>query len=632
MVDRRPKMEQPRKRRRRRGNWARVVIALLVLVLGYTLLKVQVFSADRYALMAKENRMRPITVRAPRGTIYDRHGDVVAENIVGYRVLLMPAPLDSLKAEVARLQPFLQMSDDQVEAAFRRYLRSPNLPMEVLSDAPADVVARLQERHFQYPSVLIHEYPKRHYPAGAAIAHLIGYVSEISEAELKMPEFSEYEQGRWIGKAGLERQYETRLGGEPGVRYLEVDAAGRIKRWLPEEMGEPSVPGRDLQLYLDLDLQKYIATIFPKEFNGGMVALDPRTGGILAYYSHPSFDPNWFVGGITYPRYKQLRDNPDKPLLDRVGNSAQPPASTWKLALAAMALDLDVIDPTAHMPIPCTGGMSYGGRYARCWGVHGYQDLPGGIKNSCDVYFYQVGIKIGLERYIKTGLRFGFPKRTGIDLPSESANQFPTGLDYWVRRFGYKPAENEIMALSIGQGPQTMTLLRMAQIYAAISRPDGRVPAPRLAMAQPPADTFHINLTASDSWYMEKGMREVLSPGGTAYLSRLPDWDIMGKTGTAQAPSGPDHAWFVGMGGPEGKQPEIVVAGFLEHGQHGTEASGYVAEAINFYLDRKYGHPFQIYATPRLRGAHGLPYSWEKLSRPLFVPPKPTENAQQPQQ
>ncbi len=623
MIDRRTKVEQPRSQRKRRGTWARVVIALLVLVLGYTLYHVQVASAARYALMAKENRMRPITVRAPRGTIYDRHGDVVAENVVGYRVLLMPAPIDSLRAEIARLQPLLAMSDDEVEAAFRRYRRAPAFPMEVLSDAAPGVVARIEERRYLYPSVLIHEYPKRHYPAGSAIAHLIGYVSEISEAELKRPDFAGYQQGRWIGKAGLERQYERVLGGEPGVRYLEVDAAGRIKRWLPEEMGEPPIPGHDLQLYLDLDLQKYIAAIFPRNLNGGMVALDPKTGGILAYYSHPSYDPNQFVGGISATLWKQLNTDPNKPLLDRVGGSAQPPASTWKLAVAAMALDLGVLDPEAHMPVPCTGGMSYGGRYARCWGVHGYQDLVGGIKNSCDVYFYQVGIKIGLERYIKTGLRFGFTQRTGIDLPNEIANTFPDGLDFWRRRFGYTPAENEIMALSIGQGPQTMTLLRMAEIYAAISRPDGRVPSPRLAMGRPPADTFHINLDARDVWYLEAGMRRVLSPGGTAYLSRLPDWDIMGKTGTAQAPSGPDHAWFVGLGGPTGRPVDIVVAGFLEHGQHGTEASGPVAEAINFYLDRKYGHPFQMYATPRLRGEHGLPVDWSKLGRPVVDPPKP---------
>ncbi len=567
--------------------------------------------------------MRPIPVRAPRGTIYDRHGNVVAENVVGYRILLMPAPMDSLKKQIERLQPYLRMSEASVDLAFRKYRRAPNLPMEVMSDAPAQVVARLQERRYEFPSVLIHEYPQRNYPAGSAIAHLVGYVSEISESELKQPQFEGYQQGRWIGKAGLERQYERVLGGQPGVRYLEVDAAGRIKRWLPEDVGEPSVPGHDVQLYLDLDLQKYIATIFPKEFNGGIVALDPKSGGILAYYSNPSYDPNAFVGGISAQLYRGLTQNPNKPLLDRVGASAQPPASTWKLAVAAMALDLDAIDPEGHMPLPCTGGMSYGGRYARCWGVHGYLDLVGGIMNSCDVYFYQVGIKIGLDRYLKTGVRFGFPKKTGIDLPNEIANTFPDSRDFWMRRFGYRAQDPEILSLAIGQGPQTMTLLRMAQIYAALSRPDGRVPAPRLAVGYPPADTFHIDLTPRKVWYLEAGMRRVLGPGGTAYLSRLPDWDIMGKTGTAQAPSGADHSWFVALGGPEGKEPEIVVAGFLEHGHHGYVASGPVAEAINFYLDRKYGHPFELYATPRLRGQHNMPYDWSKLSRPVVDPPKP---------
>ncbi|MGH7483596.1 MAG: penicillin-binding protein 2 [Longimicrobiales bacterium] len=627
-MDRRPRIEQPRGQRRRRGGWARIAIGLLTVTLAWGLFRVQVAAGDRYETIAKENRMRPIVVRAPRGTIYDRHGRVVAENIVGYRVMLMPAPLDSLRKQVSMLAPVLGMDSADVAYAFRKYGRSPNYPMIVTDDADPVAVARLMERRTEFPQALIHQYPKRHYPAGPAVAHFIGYVAEISESELEQPEFADYVQGRWIGKAGLERTYEDLLGGEPGVRYLEVDAKGRIKRWLPEEMGVPPIPGEDLQLYLDIDLQKYMAEIFPKQYNGGMIAIEPQTGGVLGYYSNPSYDPNEFVGGISGELYRSLLENEDKPLLDRVVGSAQPPASTWKIAVAAMALDVGAITPEEYMPIPCSGGMSYAGRYARCWGVHGRMNLVAGIKNSCDVYFYQVGIKIGFERYLETASRFGLSEETGIDVPHEVAPFIPASPQWWVEELGYTPLAPEIMSMAIGQGPQIMTPVKMAHLYAAIVQPDGTVPAPRLAMnGGLPRDTFSLNIDATDVWYIEAGLRRVVGPGGTAYLSRLPEWDLMGKTGTAQACANcplPDHAWFVGVGKhPDKEEAEIVVAIFLEHGLHGSDSSGYVAEAIAFYLDRKYGHPFVMWQTPRERNKNGLSADWSQLGRPIVDPPFP---------
>src|SRR5690606_8709329 len=193
---------------------------------------------------AKGNRLRPWVGPAPRGTIYDRHGRIVAENDVGYRVLVMPAPMDSILAVVERLRPILGLTDDEIERALRKYRRESHLPMVLDHDASYSAVSRLQERRFLFPGVLIHEYPKRRYPAGAEWENLVGYVAENSEAELALSEFSGYSQGRWIGKAVIERSYERVLGGEPGMRYVEVDALGRIKRWLPEEAGVPAIPGR----------------------------------------------------------------------------------------------------------------------------------------------------------------------------------------------------------------------------------------------------------------------------------------------------------------------------------------------------------------------------------------------------
>lgn len=626
MLRRTSRIQQPRAQRRRRGVGAKLLLALALIFLVTPLYRLQVSATEEYTMQARQNRMRPVVVRAPRGTIYDRHGRVVAENIVGWQVLLMPAPEDSLRAQIERLLPITEMDSADIAYAFRRYRLARHLPMELMRDAPPEVAARLLERMHEYPGVLVQEYAKRHYPSGPAVAHFIGYVNEVSPRDLESERFKGYEQGRWIGKAGLELQYEEHLGGTPGVRYLEIDARGRIQGFLPpDSVGVPPVPGKDLHLYLDLDLQEYIAEIFPKDSTGAIVAIDPKTGGVLAYYSNPSYDPNAFIGGVSNAYYSQLRDDPAIPLLDRVVGSGQPAASTWKLAVAGTALDLGVIRPDEYMPIPCTGGLFYG-RYAKCWYTpgHGRMNLIEGIKNSCNVYFYQLGIRIGLERFLETGTRLGFDRKTGIDVPHEILPNFPTGLDYYERRFGYRPNDNEVLSLVIGQGPITMTAIKLAHIYSALTAPNGSVPAPRLAMdMDAQRDTFHFNLDAQDRWYLEAGMRRVVGPGGTAALSRLVEWDFIGKTGTAQNPHGPDHAWFVGTGARKpGDEPEIAVTMFMEFAEHGYTASGYVAEAINFYLSRKYGVPFRKYATPRLRFNKGLPVNWN-YSIPVVDPPMP---------
>ncbi len=630
MLRRTARIQHARHDRNRRGTGARVIVALIFVFLITPLYRLQVSATEEYTLQAKHNRMRPVVVRAPRGTIYDRHGRVVAENVVGYQVLLMPTSLDSLRAQVARLQPILRLDSANLAIAFRRWQRARHLPMELMRDAPPKVAARLMERMTELPGVLVQEYAKRHYPAGPSIAHFIGYVSEISDRELESERFRGYELGRWIGKAGIEAQYEEHLGGKPGVQYLEIDARGRIQRrgrdlFLPADIGEPAVPGKDLHLYLDLDLQEYISEIFPKEWTGAIVALDPRTGGILSYYSNPSYDPNQFIGGIPSTLWRTLNADPAKPLLDRVVGSGQPAASTWKLAVAGMALDLGVIKPEEYMPIACSGGLYYG-RWASCWlpGGHGRMNLVEGIKNSCNVYFYQLAIRIGLERFLSTGTRLGFNRKTGIDVPHELQPIFPASTEYWQGRFGYRPNDNEVLSLAIGQGPLTMTAMKLAHIYSALTAAEGRVPAPRLAMnMDTKRDTFEFRLDRRDAWYLEAGMRRVVGPGGTAQNSRLVEWDFIGKTGTAQNPHGPAHAWFVGAGARRpGDVPEIAVTMFLEFAEHGYTASGYVAEAINFYLSRKYDKPFRMYATPRLRLAHGLPVNWDWFT-PVTDPPQP---------
>jgi penicillin-binding protein 2 len=625
------KLNPQRAQRARRSLAARGIVLAVVALLGYTLFQLQVVHGEEYALTARHNRLRELPVPAPRGTIYDRHGRVVAENIPGYLIQLMPGPVESMNAQIERLRPVLGLEEEQIQRARRRWTRQRHLPLVLLEDAPDHAVAALVERRHQFPGVLVHQYAKRHYPAGAAIAHFIGYTGEINDRQLASADYAGYQLGQWIGQHGLERQYERLLGGVPGKRYLEVDAWGRIKRWLPEDMAVAPVPGRDLHLYLDLDLQQYIAEIFPKEWTGAIVAMDPRTGGVLAYYSNPSYDPNLFIGGISNADYRRLTEDRRKPLLDRVVASGQPAASTWKLAVAGMALDLGVITPEQYMPQACTGSYFYG-RAARCWYTagHGRQNLVEAIKNSCNVYFYQVGVKIGLKRFLEHGTRLGFNDRTGIDVPHEIQPNFPADVEWYQRRWGYTPNDNEVLSLAIGQGPITMTIIKLAHIYAALTAPGGRVPAPRLAMESgAPADTFEFHTTPRDRWFLEAGMRRVVAPGGTAGLSRLANWEFVGKTGTAQNPHGRSHAWFVGTGArAPGEPPEIAVTMFLEFAEHGYTASGYVAEAVNFYLDRAYGREFRKWATPRLRAAHGLPYDYAAFSAPVVDPPMPSVRAE----
>ena len=628
MVQHRGRLETPRWKREKRAVLARVIVAVTVVGLVYSLVRIQVLRAEEFALEARANMLRPVTVRAPRGTIYDRHGQVIAENRVAYQIQLMPAPLDSLRMQVGELAPVLGLTPADTALSFRKFRASPNRPMIVLNDASMDQVARIEERRREFRHVLIHEYPKRFYPAGESVAHLVGYVAEISEQELQEPKFADYRQGRWVGKQGLERQYERQLGGEPGLRYLEVDARGGIKRWLPESMGVPPIPGQDLHLYLDLDLQRYgamlvretAASLGLEKAQGAFVAIDPRTGGVLALYSNPTYDPNLFTGGIPTDIWNSLRDDPTKPLLDRATGAAQPPGSTFKMAMGAMALEAGVIEADEFMPIACSGGMSYAGRYQRCWTSHGIRmNLPLGLRHSCDVYFYQVGIRLGFDKFMELGSRLGFSSKTGVDLPSEIASTYPTTHEWWQRRYGIPFQPSEIMSLAIGQSAVTWTPLKVAQSVTGFARPDGRIVVPRIVQtAEPPEFQGEYNIDKDQIAAIRKGMRLVLGPGGTAGLSRITDWDVGGKTGTAQNPHGADHALFVGWGGPHGQEPEIVAAMLIYFGESGSQtASGPVMNAINFYLDRKYGEPFDRYATPREKSRLGMPFDWQAVNQPI---------------
>ena len=575
----------------------------------------QVVRNSAYTVQSDKNRLRPLPIPAARGTIYDRYGRIVAGNAPGYALALLPAPEDTLRAALNSLAPVLGLSPARIRQLLIRHRDERTQPLVVSNDLTFEQASALEENLHAYPRVVIDMRPKREYAVGKSIAHLIGYVSEISKTELTKPQFAGYTQGQIVGKAGLERAYEARIGGRPGIRYVEVDARGRIVSGLNAKSLASVAPvaGQPLQLYLDLGLQEFVSRIFPDTMRGAIVAMEPGTGHVLAMYSNPAFDPNQFIGGISSTLWQDLNTNPGKPLLDRAALGLYPPGSTFKLATAAIALELNAVDPNAFMPIPCRGGLQYGNRYFKCWERrgHGFVNLPDAIRHSCDVYFYQLGLKIGLQRMLAEGTRLGFAKKSGIDLPIDRAGNFPSEPDWYWRHFGWKPTQAEVLNLAIGQGPNDQTPLKMAQFYAALAA-DGRVGPPRIAaLPDDGSDAgWDLHLSAENLKWLREGLRRVTAPGGTAAMSALEHWDWIGKTGTAQNPHGADHAWFVGMAGPRGGAPEVVVAALVEFGAHGSEAAQYAAKAADYYLRRKHHMRTDSIQTLREYLVTGRPTPW----------------------
>jgi penicillin-binding protein 2 len=300
-------------------------------------------------------------------------------------------------------------------------------PVPVLSNLSFEQVSRLEERGQRPPGVLMEARPIRRYPAGAAVAHLVGWVAEISDRELDDPQWVGIRSGQHIGKSGVERSYERALAGKTGSRYVEVNSRGQLVRPFAQQLSQAPTPGGDVKLTIDLDLQRFAHQVFPEGKRGAVVAMVPSTGEILAMYSAPTYDPNLLVGGITRSVWSQLNTDPGRPLINRAAKGTYPPASTWKLVTAMLGLERKVITPEKPMPIACSGGMWYAGRYSRCdrREGHGPQNMIQAIANSCNVYFYQLGIALTLQTLAEEGTRLGFGRRTGVDLPGEAGGTFP---------------------------------------------------------------------------------------------------------------------------------------------------------------------------------------------------------------
>ncbi len=582
-------------------QYASVAIFLL-LIAGFWRLQVQ--NPQVYDERAQANSVKSAPLIAPRGRILDRDGRVIVDNRASFKLLLAR---ESLKTE--HLKPIasgLDLDYDDLMAKVRRFRSRPSYEPMVLKGelSPADLAFVDSHRDF-FPELLVVQAQSRLYPENGMLAHVIGYTGEISEEELDDPQFAKYDPGQVIGKFGIERQYNDSLTGVDGQRQVVVDNRGQVHQVLATK---PATPGKDLKLTVDLDLQAVAelsmdsglneAPLHVDHKNGAVVALDPNTGEVLAMVSRPTFDPNRFAGHIKTKDWKEINDNPDHPLLNRAIQDAQSPGSTFKPIMAIAGLETGTID--SEWTVHCAGGASFFGRYYKCHlkSGHGTVSLHKGIVDSCDVYFYNVGNKMGIDNIAYYADIMGYGKTTGIDLPGERTGLVPSTA--WVMRTQHhKWYAGDTISVSIGQGELTVTPLQLARAFAGLSvggvwrRPHLTKDAP--AAADKPVEWPIQPKNVKD---VVSGMYGVVNEGGgTGVRAAIPGIAVCGKTGTAQVASNDfvkahghegnymDNVWFVGFAPCD--KPEIVVAAFFEHGFESKYACPIVRDVMKAYFDKK---------------------------------------------
>jgi penicillin-binding protein 2 len=577
----------------RRGRSAGILAGTALGILLVAFFRAQVIEHAEFALQSDDNRLNEVPLPAPRGMILDRNGQVIAENIPGYNVSILSSRPESLRASLQRLSAILPLSDSQVDVVVRRFRAAPSRPAVILTDATFDQVSVLEEERNRFPSLVIQAAPKRHYPDGPAVASIVGYTGEINEAELATEAYKDYRPGQQIGRAGLERQYEAVIHGKDGSRFVEVDARGRVVREAGARPDRLPEAGPDLRTSIDLDLQRFTASLFDSTMQGGAVAMDPTTGAVLALHSAPIFDPNDFIGGISSAKYRALLQDPRNPLYNKALQGRYPPASTFKLATAVIALQSGIVGLGDYMPEPCTGAYQFGTRPFRCWEKdgHGSLTLAQAIEKSCDVYFYQLGLKLGLDRFLAGGTALGFGQPTGIDLPDEKAPGWPDARAYFDRLYGRGGWTNAVtLNLAIGQGQNDQTVLSMARFYTALAT-DGNAARPWI-VERPVERKKLFDLTAGQMAGLREALHGVVSTRGTAASAAIKGVEVAGKTGTSQNPHGKDHGWFVGFAPKE--NPKIVVAVLVAFGEHGYIAARIASKMMERYLKTTVIQPVNV--------------------------------------
>jgi penicillin-binding protein 2 len=571
---------------RRRLNLAAAATVVAFLLLLGRLWALQVLRGEEMAAQSENNRIRLRRVQAARGRVVDRHGQVLIDSQASFDAVLVPEDARDLETTVENLAQFLEQDAAETKAVLDRAAgRPPFQEVLVKRDLDWSEVVAVETHQLELPGVSLRITPSRTYPQKQVLAHVLGYVGEVTPEDLARDH--RYRSGDLVGKAGIERMFERYLRGVPGGQQVEVDALGRELRVLQEE---EATAGNTLVLTVDLGLQMAAEEALGDQA-GAIVALDPRNGEVLAITSHPSFDPNQFTRGIRADEWRALLEHPRHPLTHRAVQGQYPPGSTFKMIVAAAALQEGIINPFTR--IHCSGSLHFGGRDFRCWrkGGHGWMNVHEALVNSCDVFFYQVGQRLGVDTIAKYARAFGLGAPSGIGFADEKGGTVPD--THWKRkRFKAPWYPGETLSVAIGQGYVTATPLQMAEAVAAVAT--GVRYRPHIVQRVETADGTTIKQFTREEMerlpiretalaQVQDALRDVVGRG-TGKNARLEDIAVAGKTGTSQVVTigrervaaknlpwkSRDHAWFIAYAPAD--DPQIAVATLVEHADGGGGA------------------------------------------------------------
>lgn len=584
------------------------IIVAIFLVLAYGLWRLQVVNSDTYALQAEKNRIRTVPILAPRGRIFDREGRIVVDSYPSSSALLLRDQSRDLYADVDLIARGLHMDPSEVRERIRRFSSLPQYqPIFLKDDITPDELQFVEAHRNELPELDTITAYRRLYPRKGFLAHLVGYVGEVTEDMLNQPQFEFYSPGDVVGISGVEKQYNPILMGTNGSRRSVVNSRGKEVGRLGETA---AVPGKPLKLTIDIDLQ-IAAEEALDDRNGAIVAMNPHNGEILAMVSRPTFDPNRFAVRISREDWNKLVTDPDKPLLNKAIQAQLAPGSTFKVIMSVAGWQEGIAQT---LNVYCNGGATFYGQRHGCWvkGGHGAVSLEKAIYQSCDVFFYTLADKLGIERIAKYATELGLGQKTGIDLPNEASGTMPSE-EWKVRTFKQRWFAGETISVGIGQGAVAVTPVQLMRAVGAVSM-DGRMVVPHVVNPTDlPPGYVEVNHSTevknvpidSAGWnFITDAMGRVLLPEGTAPLAHIPGIDIAGKTGSAQVVSLATRAkyanneafaqngWFVGF--TPRRNPDIVVAVLFQGGEHGPLAARLATQVIKAYVDKQRRQPPKV--------------------------------------
>lgn len=577
-----------------------IVLASFIVLLS-RLFYLQILQGKDYHRLSEINSIRLEDVAPTRGLILDRHGKLLVDNRPSFELSIVLRHATSVAQTIDALSRYIDSSaKDLMDIIDARKGGGTYKPIMLKQDIGRDAVGVIEAHKYELPGIQVHVKPIRHYIENERAAHLIGYLSEISAAELSNQKYKDNRAGDFIGKVGVEKQFESFLKGKRGGRQVEVNAVGQVVRVLKTV---PAQPGHNIYLTIDESLQE-TAEMLLEGKAGAVVAMIPRTGELLAMASSPSFDPNAFVCGMTHECWQELASNPFRPLENKAVSAEYPPASVYKIVVAMAGLEEGVID--VNTTVTCTGRYTLGNRTFRCWKKwgHGKVDFMKAIAQSCDVYFYEVGQQLGVDRLAWYASACGLGTATGIDIDNESDGLIPTAA-WKKRRMGESWQGGETLSIAIGQGYDLVTALQVLVLTAGIAN-NGILLKPQIVkeiksaeeniiFQSKPLKIGHLPVSETTLDKIKQGLYRVVNdPSGTAHASRIKGLDMCGKTGTAQVVGRKededvldkdgiplhmkDHAWFVAYAPSE--DPQIAVSVIVEHGEHGSSAAAPIARDI----------------------------------------------------